>query len=193
MWIFLVDRTDVLDEPRRVLHVNTNPIFDRMAQMQGFHAERIAPLLHVRPVTRRNRWGRIIRPARTDLAALGVPDNTYDLVILSHVLQQVTDDRRVLDELRRVIAPGGGVLLSVPTFGRATIDGGVVAPDSGRTRPLGGSSDVRAYGNDGVLESRLEDAGFTVMLEDVPSSMGTDERVRFRLGPPEVLRWATLG
>lgn len=193
MWIFLVDRTDVLDRPRRVLLVNTDPIFRRMTQMHGFHAERASPVLPMRHRLRQIARRRIIRGSRTDLAAIDVADDTYDLVVLSHVLQLVADDRRVLDDLQRVTAPGGGVLVSVPTFGPAINDRGAGAKAKALTRRLSGSASIRSYGNDGALEARLEDAGFTVVLEDVPSCMGSDERERFRLGSPEVLRWATRG
>jgi SAM-dependent methyltransferase len=45
------------------------------------------------------------------------PDNTYDAVILTQVLEHVPDPAAVLRELRRILKPGGRILLSVPLSG----------------------------------------------------------------------------
>lgn len=42
------------------------------------------------------------------------PDNTYDCVVLSQVLEHVPDPLAVLKELCRILKPGGKLLLSVP-------------------------------------------------------------------------------
>jgi len=50
-----------------------------------------------------------------DLADLhGMPTDGYELVILQHVLEQVVDYRAALDELARVLEPGGRALLEIP-------------------------------------------------------------------------------
>lgn len=56
---------------------------------------------------------------RADLAD-GVPKEAgegFDVVLAGDVLEHLTDPRRVLEELRGVLRPGGQVLLSVPNFG----------------------------------------------------------------------------
>ena len=45
------------------------------------------------------------------------PDNTYDAVVLTPVLEHVPDPAAVLKELRRVLKPGGRILVSVPLNG----------------------------------------------------------------------------
>ena len=50
-----------------------------------------------------------------DLADLhGLATAGYELVILQHVLEQVVDYRAALDELARVLEPGGRALLEIP-------------------------------------------------------------------------------
>jgi len=50
-----------------------------------------------------------------DLADLrGLPTAGYELVLLQHVLEQVVDYRAALDELARVLEPGGRALLEIP-------------------------------------------------------------------------------
>jgi SAM-dependent methyltransferase len=52
--------------------------------------------------------------ARADLAALPLRDQTFDIVISSHVAEHLTQPERVLAELSRVLRPGGVLLLLTP-------------------------------------------------------------------------------
>jgi SAM-dependent methyltransferase len=49
-----------------------------------------------------------------DLSAIPVEDGRYDLVLLTQVLHLVPDPSVVLEEIHRVLAPGGHLLLSAP-------------------------------------------------------------------------------
>ncbi len=44
-------------------------------------------------------------------------DNSFDLVILWHVLEHVPDPRSTLREVSRILKPGGTLLVAVPNFG----------------------------------------------------------------------------
>lgn len=46
--------------------------------------------------------------------ALPYPDNTFDAVIMSEILEHVDDDRAALREALRVLRPGGVVAITVP-------------------------------------------------------------------------------
>lgn len=52
-----------------------------------------------------------------DLTRLAVPDATYDCILCNHVLEHIADDTKALRELRRVLRPGGLLLLGVPNEG----------------------------------------------------------------------------
>lgn len=43
-------------------------------------------------------------------------DESFDLVALFDVIEHIEDDQRVLDEVRRVLKPGGRVFISVPAY-----------------------------------------------------------------------------
>jgi SAM-dependent methyltransferase len=49
---------------------------------------------------------------------LPFPDGRFDLVWSSEVIEHVADTARWLSELRRVLAPGGRVLITTPSHGR---------------------------------------------------------------------------
>ena len=51
-----------------------------------------------------------------DLQAIDLPTAGVDLILTPHVLEHVPDTDAALDELRRVLAPGGRLVLQVPVL-----------------------------------------------------------------------------
>jgi SAM-dependent methyltransferase len=51
-----------------------------------------------------------------DVCALPFPDQSFDLILATDIIEHVDDDAAALKELRRVLRPAGMLLLSVPTF-----------------------------------------------------------------------------
>ena len=51
------------------------------------------------------------------LADLHLPDNCYDAIVLWHVLEHLLDAGDILAEVRRLLRPGGVLLVGVPNFG----------------------------------------------------------------------------
>jgi SAM-dependent methyltransferase len=51
-----------------------------------------------------------------DALRLPFPDNTFDRIIASEVLEHVSDDQIALDEIFRVLKPGGTVAATVPSW-----------------------------------------------------------------------------
>jgi SAM-dependent methyltransferase len=91
---------------------------------------------------------------RLDLQAIDLPDDSLDVVLSAHVLEHVPDTDKALSELRRVIAPGGRLLLQVPV-----LQGGTAPPSApefhGDNTPV-----FWRFGWD--LTGRLRDTGFEV-------------------------------
>ena len=57
-----------------------------------------------------------------DIQSIPYPDNSFDLVFASHVLEYVKNDRRAIQEIKRVLRPGGLAFLPVPMLHDKTID-----------------------------------------------------------------------
>ena len=51
-----------------------------------------------------------------DALRLPFPDDTFDRIIASEVLEHVTDDQVALDEIHRVLKPGGTLAATVPSW-----------------------------------------------------------------------------
>lgn len=90
-------------------------------------------------------------------------DNRFDFFICSHVLEHVSDDRKVLSELSRILRPQGQGILMVPiVLGLAEIDEDPsVIDESERWRRFGQYDHVRLYSKDGFIK-RVRDAGFLI-------------------------------
>ncbi len=51
------------------------------------------------------------------LTELNFPDHSFDIVVMWHVLEHVSDPRPTLAEVSRILRPGGIFLVAVPNFG----------------------------------------------------------------------------
>ena len=79
-----------------------------------------------------------------DLHDLPIPDASFDFVLCTEVLEHVADPDRCAAELRRILRPGGGVLVTVPFVGEL------------HEEPY----DFRRFTSLGI-EAMLREAGFT--------------------------------
>lgn len=158
---------------RRLLHFAPEPLFDSLFErLPGI--ERVTADLHA--------------PAdlRLDISNMDLPDSSFDLILCSHVLEHVPDDRAAMRELRRVLADGGLALVLVPYRSAVTTyeDPSITSPLD-RMVAFGQQDHVRIYGND--LPERLREAGFEV--EDRTAAELFDETTvgRCELDPDEHL------
>jgi SAM-dependent methyltransferase len=118
-----------------------------------------------------------------DITDIHYPDNSFDVIYCSHVLEHVTDDRKAMRELARVLKPGGWALIAVPFFfapGKTvfrdrTFEDPKVTTPAEREGVYGQNDHVRAYGLD--FPDRLRESGFDVTVVTFPSSF-SEEMVR---------------
>lgn len=86
-----------------------------------------------------------------------VPDETYDVVICSHVLEHVRDDRKALSELKRILKPEGKVIFLVPVdLSADCIDEEWGLSEAENWRRFGQGDHCRCYGKSGLVQ-RLEE------------------------------------
>jgi SAM-dependent methyltransferase len=112
-----------------------------------------------------------------DLTRLTYPDASFDLVLTSETLEHVPDLDAALAEIRRILAPGGRHIFTIPllpgvrtTFARATVDsGGKIIPRATPIRHPGGDVGYPVFTEFGAdFPERLRNAGFDVEVEFGP-------------------------
>ncbi len=91
-----------------------------------------------------------------------VEDETYDIVVCSHVLEHVEDDARAMSELHRILKPEGVCLVLVPLIaGRRDTEEQWGCPEEENWRRFGQGDHSRLYGRSDFIR-RLQEAGFHV-------------------------------
>ncbi len=154
--IYLLDVSEIARRRPRVLHFAPEGAIQRVL-------DRLAPGSYVSADLEAGR-----AQVQADIVDLPFEDASFDLVLCSHVLEHVTDDRRALAEIARVLAPGGEALIQTPVDPRLelTIEDPGLGPDE-RLRAFGQDDHVRVYGadlRDRIVEAGLECGEFTPAL-----------------------------
>ncbi|MGB3006848.1 MAG: methyltransferase domain-containing protein [Chitinophagaceae bacterium] len=94
------------------------------------------------------------------------PDNTFDFLFCSHVLEYIKEDQKALAELFRVLKKGGKAIISVPIrFGHyETIEDPSITDPQEQALLYGDTGHLRYYGED--YKEKVKNAGF--MPEFIP-------------------------
>lgn len=103
---------------------------------------------------------------QASVESLPFADKSFDAVICSHVLEHVVNDRRALDELRRIVPSQAWLWLQVPVEPAMALTRAADGLDDSKLRGqlLGESDHHRLYGLD--IVDRLAVAGFGVFMEE---------------------------
>lgn len=153
LWTFFTRRSDLFDgKPKRVIHFAPEPcISQRLSARLG------------------NRYLSADLQSSTamflaDLTDLPFKDGVFDVVICSHVLEHIPDDRRAMAEIRRVLKPTGWAAVLVPIIYPEHTDEDLSITDpEERLRRYFYPSHLRAYG-EADFAARLRGAGMSVEL-----------------------------
>jgi len=169
LWLYLTRFTRLLRGASRVLHTAPEPCLER----------RLRALANLR-----YRSVDLFDPAadlQADLAALPLDDAGFDLILSSHVLEHLSDDRPAIAEFARVLRRGGRALVMVPCDPGlpATQEGGHITSPRERMARFGHPYHYRNYGAD--LPARLAAAGFAVTPVRVKGVLSAHHRRFFRL------------
>jgi SAM-dependent methyltransferase len=170
LWLYLHRETDILQRP--LLVVQFAPDWASFRQL--------SKTPHIAYVTGDIRRSPLIK-RQMDITDIPFGDQTVDVVLVSHVLEHVPDDRLAMREIRRILRPSGVALLQHPiVIGQATTDEdpGVTDPRD-RLARWGQPDHVRAYGAD--YRQRLVRAGFNVEVIAYHDTLNREQATRYRL------------
>jgi len=107
---------------------------------------------------------------KVDITNISFPANSFDAVLVSHVLEHIKDDAQAISELYRVIKPGGWALIAVPIYGNETYED-TSLDFKGREKMYGMGDHMRANRLD--FKQKLSKAGFRVDIytfDNVPGN-----------------------
>jgi SAM-dependent methyltransferase len=169
-WLYFQRETDLFDgRHKRVLHVAPEPCFEPRLRACLGDGYLTADLLSPRVMV------------RMDITAIQYPDDHFDAIYCSHVLEHVPDDRAALREFFRVLKPGGWAILLVPITADQTFEDPSITDPAERLRLFGQEDHVRRYGPDYV--ERLRGAGFQVCTCTVADLVRPADARRMGLTP----------
>ena len=175
LWLYLNEQTDFFAAPKKVLHFAPEQAFyKRFRQQKNLDyttTDLFSPLADV----------------KADICNLPFGDNQYDVILCNHVLEHIPDDTKAMQELYRVLKPGGMAILQIPQDLHRTI---TFADDSitdqrERAKIFGQYDHVRIYGRD--YFDKLRSIGFRVIEEDYTNKISPELVKKYCLAKGEII------
>jgi len=174
-WLYLKNNTTFFSEKHKVLH---------FAPEQAFF-KRFRKMKNLEYVT--TDLNSPIADVKADICNLPFTDNEFDFIICNHVLEHIPDDKKAMQELYRILSPGGTAILQVPYEASRTTtfeDDSITDPKE-RARIFGQYDHVRIYGMD--FFDKLSAVGFSVEAADYTANLSDADIDKYRLAKGELL------
>lgn len=175
LWLYLQNETDFFTAPKKVLHFAPEQAFYKRFRKQKnldyTTTDLFSPLADV----------------KADICDLPFEESTFDMILCNHVLEHIPDDRKAMQELFRVLKPGGTGIFQVPQELERdhTFQDDTITDPAERAKIFGQYDHVRVYGKD--YFDILRSVGFTVNEVDYTARMTPKEVDRYRLAKGEIL------
>ncbi|MDI5893609.1 class I SAM-dependent methyltransferase [Flavobacterium algoritolerans] len=124
---------------------------------------------------------------KADICNLPFEDNQYDVILCNHVLEHIPDDTKAMQELYRVLKPGGMAILQIPQdLSRATtFADDSITDQKERAKIFGQYDHVRIYGRD--YFDKLRSIGFRVIEEDYTNKIAPELVEKYCLAKGEII------
>lgn len=177
LWLYLNDQTDFFTskDKKKVLHFAPEQAFYKLFRNQKnldyTTTDLFSPLADV----------------KADICDLPFMDNQYDVILCNHVLEHIPDDTKAMQELYRVLKPGGMAILQIPQDLKreVTFADDTITDQKERAKIFGQYDHVRIYGRD--YFDKLRTIGFTVVEEDYTSKIEPELVKKYCLAKGEII------
>lgn len=170
--IFLRQQTNLFDgHPKKLLHVAPESAFKKIFSKAVGKGYLTADLMAEDVME------------KMDITNIQHPDESFDIIYCSHVLEHVPDDRKAMGEFYRCLRQDGWAILNVPIIAEKTFEDPSVTSPEERLRLFGQTDHVRKYGPD--YKDRLTDAGFHVTVFSPKDLLSSSEIEYYGLKNPE--------
>lgn len=124
---------------------------------------------------------------KADICDLPFKDHSFDFILCNHVLEHIPDDTKAMQEIYRVLKPGGTAILQIPQdlSRETTFEDDSITDPKERARIFGQYDHVRVYGRD--YFNKLRRLGFEVKEIAYSSQLPKDTIDRYRLAEGEII------
>jgi methyltransferase family protein len=173
LWLYMRERTDLFDRERlSILHWAPEYALQRSLSALP-NAAYVSADLEGDEATH-----------HIDMTDVPFKDDAFDLIVCVHVLEHVSDDRRAMREMVRVLRPGGVAMLLVPiVLEQPTLEDASIVTPAQRREAYWQEDHVRLYGGD--FRQRLEEEGFDVTVDGWVRTLDQATLDRYGLFPLE--------
>ena len=177
LWLYLQNETDFFTSEikKKVLHFAPEQAFYKLFRNQKnidyTTTDLFSPLADV----------------KADICNLPFDDNQYDVILCNHVLEHIPDDTKAMQELYRVLKPGGMAILQIPQDLNRTVTftDDTITNQKERSEIFGQYDHVRIYGRD--YFDKLRSIGFTVVEEDYTHKISPELVEKYCLAKGEII------
>lgn len=175
LWLYLKRETNFFTASLKVLHFAPEQAyykrFRKLANLAYTTTDLLSPLADV----------------KADICNLPFEENSYDVILCNHVLEHIPDDTKAMQELYRVLRPGGWGIFQIPQdLNREnTFEDDSITDKKERAKIFGQYDHVRIYGKD--YFEKLRSIGFTVEEVDYTASLTPSDVDQYRLAMGELI------
>lgn len=177
LWLYLINETDFFTSPekKKVLHFAPEQAFYKLFRNQKnidyTTTDLFSPLADV----------------KADICNLPFKDNSYDIIFCNHVLEHIPDDTKAMQELFRVLKPGGMGIFQIPQelSREFTFSDDSITNQKERAAIFGQYDHVRIYGRD--YFDKLRSIGFKVIEEDYTNKISPELVEKYCLAKGEII------
>jgi predicted SAM-dependent methyltransferase len=175
LWLYLKNETQFFSKNLHVLH---------FAPEQAFY-KRFRKLKNLDYTT--TDLNSPLADVQADICDLPFKDNEFDFILCNHVLEHIPNDTEAMQELYRILKPGGTAILQIPQDlkRKHTFEDDSITNRKERERIFGQYDHVRIYGRD--YFDKLRSIGFNVKEVAYTTQLSPEELDKYRLAKGEVI------
>lgn len=175
LWLYLKAKTDLFTSNHQLLH---------FAPEQAFY-KRFKKADNISYTT--TDLNSPLADIKADICNLPFNANSYSFILCNHVLEHIPNDTKAMNELFRVLKPGGIAILQIPQdyARKTTFEDNSITDQNERARIFGQYDHVRIYGMD--YFDKLRNIGFEVDAVNYSKELSEEEIDRYRLYKDELI------
>ena len=175
LWLYLKNETLFFSAEKKVLHFAPEQCFlNRFRQLKNLEyttTDLLSPIADV----------------KADICNLPFEDSSYDIILCNHVLEHIPDDTKAMQELYRVMKPGGYGIFQIPQEldREVTFEDDSITDKAERAKIFGQYDHVRVYGRD--YFDKLRSIGFKVEEVDYTATLSAEAIKKYCLAKGEII------